>query len=423
VRKRRTRPAPGARLAAAIFVAAVALACGKKGPPLPPLIKLPVAPDNFTAVRRGDTVALDFTVPNTNTDKTRPANVQRVEVYAFTGSAPPTDAELLKRAARVASVVVKAPRDPNQTTEPDQLPEEAEPIEPPEGPGLDQGSAVHLEDRLTAQSLVPTSPDPDQAKKAKTKEGAPAPSAPPPEVPSRTYIGVGINKSGRRGTLSKRVAVPLLPPPPPPAAVTVAFDEHAVTIRWQPPPVAPPAEKTAEPPKPASTGQPSTLAYNVYELTKDTARTAPEIKLTTAPVAETTFSDPRMTWGATRCYGVRTVQSFGDLAVESDEPRPACVTLVDTFAPAAPKGLTSIASQGAISLIWDPSEESDLDGYLVLRGPPPGDSLTPITPALIHETTFRDVVPAGSRYIYAVKAVDKSGNVSAASAMVEETAR
>ena len=87
-----------------------------------------------------------------------------------------------------------------------------------------------------------------------------------------------------------------------------------------------------------------------------------------------------MTWGATRCYGVRTVQSFGDLAVESDEPRPACVTLVDTFAPAAPHGLTGIASQGAISLIWEPSEESDLDGYLVLRGLPPGDQLTPITP-------------------------------------------
>ena len=94
------------------------MACGKKGPPLPPLVKLPVAPDNFTAVRRGDTVALDFTVPSTNTDKTRPANVQRVEVYAFTGPTPPTDAELLKRAAKVASVVVKAPRDPNQTTSP-----------------------------------------------------------------------------------------------------------------------------------------------------------------------------------------------------------------------------------------------------------------------------------------------------------------
>ena len=161
----------------------------------------------------------------------------------------------------------------------------------------------------------------------------------------------------------------------------------------------------------------------MYEVKKDAGRTAPETKLTMTPVAETSFGDTRMTWGTTRCYGVRTVQSFGELAVESDEPQPVCVTLKDTFAPAAPQGLTGIASQGAISLIWEPSNEDDLDGYLVLRGLPPGDRLTPMTPAVIHETTFRDIVPSGSRYIYAVQAVDKSGNVSPASTTVEETAR
>ena len=100
-------------------------------------MKLPSPPDNFIAVRRGDVVDLQFVVPNTNTDRTRPANVQRVEVYAVTGPTPVADADFLRRAAKVASVAVKAPRDPNLTTEPDELPEEAEEIEPPEGPGLD----------------------------------------------------------------------------------------------------------------------------------------------------------------------------------------------------------------------------------------------------------------------------------------------
>jgi hypothetical protein len=39
------------------------------------------------------------------------------------------------------------------------------------------------------------------------------------------------------------------------------------------------------------------------------------------------------------------------------------------------------------------------------------------------ETSFNDNVPAGTRYVYAVQAVDKAGNASAPSNRVEETAR
>ena len=88
-------------------------ACGKKGPPLPPLVKLPVAPPDLTAERRGDDVDLQFTVPRQHR-RTRPANVERVDVYAITARAPTmTDARSLKQGTKVASVAVKAPRDPD----------------------------------------------------------------------------------------------------------------------------------------------------------------------------------------------------------------------------------------------------------------------------------------------------------------------
>ena len=123
-------------------------ACGKKGPPLPPLVKLPVAPADLTAERHGGTVDLQFTVPGANTDGTRPANVDRVDVYA--GTAPPTatDDQLFKQGTKVGSVRVKAPRNPNQTIDPD---EPAEEMDAPEGPGLDQGAAAHLSDRCPVQ--------------------------------------------------------------------------------------------------------------------------------------------------------------------------------------------------------------------------------------------------------------------------------
>ena len=63
----------------AVVVVALAAACGKKGSPLPPLVRMPAAPAELTAARRGDTVELQFTVPAANTDGTRPANVERVD--------------------------------------------------------------------------------------------------------------------------------------------------------------------------------------------------------------------------------------------------------------------------------------------------------------------------------------------------------
>ena len=59
----------------------------------------------------------------------------------------------------------------------------------------------------------------------------------------------------------------------------------------------------------------------------------------------------------------------------------------------------------------------------MLRGLAPGDELVAITPAPIHDTTFRDGVPAGAHYVYAVQAVDTAGNISAPSSRVDETAR
>jgi fibronectin type 3 domain-containing protein len=160
------------------------------------------------------------------------------------------------------------------------------------------------------------------------------------------------------------------------------------------------------------------LAYNVYEVAGSS-----ETQLTKSPTSETQFSDARMTWGATRCYVVRSVETVDRLAVESEATPPACVTLVDTFPPAAPKGLQAVATEGVINLIWDANTEPDLDGYILLRGIVPGGELAPVMPSPIRETAFQDRVPAGVRYVYALEAVDKAGNASQPSERVEEAAR
>jgi predicted phage tail protein len=175
-----------------------------------------------------------------------------------------------------------------------------------------------------------------------------------------------------------------------------------VTVTWQP----------AAPTPPVNT------AYHVYEVDGPS-----QTLLTPKPVAEDQYADSRMTWGATRCYSVRAIETVDALTVESEASPPACVMLADTFPPAAPKGLQAVATEGVINLIWDANTEADLDGYILLRGPAPGDELVPITTALIRETAFQDRVPPGQRFVYALQAVDRSGNLSPFSVRTEESAR
>ena len=182
---------------AAAFV--LTIACGHKGPPLPPLVRIPAAPAEMTIARRGDTVDLQFTVPSTNTDGTRPANVERIDVYAFTGPDVP-DEELLKREPKAATVRVKAPRDPNATVEPD---ESIDDLDALEGAGLDQGAKARVQEKLTAASLAPFEAAKAKAKKQSARENGKhaRPLLGPPPVLMRTYVAVGVNKSGRKGAI------------------------------------------------------------------------------------------------------------------------------------------------------------------------------------------------------------------------------
>jgi hypothetical protein len=420
-----------------VLIVLAMTACGKKGPPLPPLVRLPQPPSELTATRRGETVDLQFSVPSVNTDGSRPANVVRVDVYGFSGPNV-KDEEVFKRDPRVGSVTVKGPRDPNVVVEED---EPIADMEPPEGAGLEQGAKARVEETLTAASLVPleVTKKPTRKKPASV-EDVPRPLIGPPlQVPVRTYVAVSVNKHGQRGPMTPRKLVPLVPaPPPPPAPPTVTYDETTITDTRQAPNgiarMREPASGDILPSRLVGYVEPS-IGYNVYDVPPATSAAAPgesptttapakpaETRLTSSPTTGPTYDDKRMSWGTARCYAVRTVERIGELSIESAEAPSVCITLVDTFPPAAPQGLQSVATAGAVSLIWQANGEKDLAGYIVLRGAT-RDTLAPITPAPIQETAFKDEVASGSHFFYAVKAVDKAGNLSGPSNTEEATAR
>jgi hypothetical protein len=362
----------------------VVSACGQKGPPLPPLVLTP-APPVITADRRGSTIDIGFTVPNENADGSRPANIARIDIFAIDGaSATLSDLDLIRRGTRVASVPVKSPRNPSDTVEAGQS---AEVLDPPEGKGLDQGAVSNVVEQLTA-------------------DAAPL-SGPSGAASVRTYIGVGVDKKGRFGRFSKRVAVPLSKAPPGPSQPTVAYSETKITVRWKPPS------------RDSSNGtgsSPAPLTYHVYDSTTGA-------RLTSTAVKALEYEDSRIEWGATRCYAVRAVEAVGESSLESDASEPRCEKLVDTFPPAAPKGLTAVSTDGAINLIWEANAEPDLAGYYVLRGRLPDARLERITETPVLEATFLDSVERGVRFVYEVVAVDRAGNQSTPSNRTEETAR
>jgi hypothetical protein len=383
-------------------------------------VKLPVAPPDLVAARRGNAVDVAFTVPATNTDGTRPANVASADVYAITApvTVPPlSDANLLKFGKKIGTVAVKAPRDPNLTADADDPSDE---VDAPEGTGLDQGAIARVNEPLTRDMLTPVTVPPDKNAPPAAAPSSDAPLLGPPfTVPVRTYVAFGMSARGRKGPLSKRVTVPLVSPPPSPSGADISYDEKAVSLTWSPVPVAAPVpDDDLLPARPIGPLRPA-ITYHVYDATNPDAK----VRLTGKPLDLAIYSDARIVWGETRCYTIVAAETIDGATIESEAPPPTCETLVDTFPPAVPKDLKAIATEGAINLIWEPNGERDLAGYIVLRGVEPAQTLQPITPAPIAEPSFKDNVQPGIAYVYAVRAVDKAGNVSDPSARVVETAR
>jgi hypothetical protein len=240
-----------------------------------------------------------------------------------------------------------------------------------------------------------------------------------PPVLTRLYVIRGVSSRRRPGAPSVRLEVPLLAAPAAAraAATPPTWNETSITVAWQPPASA--------------SDEAAGVLYNIYAVPAAGAAssgvplTAP-VPLNAAPLDVTTFAHEGAAPGREQCFVVRSVATVGTALIESDPSDPICVTPRDTFPPAAPKNLQAVGSTGVINLIWDANTDSDLGGYLVLRGAAPGDTLQPLTPAPIRETRYQDrSTTPGVTYVYAIVAVDRATppNTSAASNRVQETAR
>jgi hypothetical protein len=410
-------------------------ACGKKGNPLPPLVRVPAPPGDFAVTRIEDQVYLRLTVPATNIDGAGPADVARVEVYAITLDAAPRswtdiDPEDLRSASTL--VATEPVRRPQPVLPP--VKEGAPPIPlPPPGPGADQGAVVVLREGLTNDARV-TAELPDPRTRSSRFDDEPVASGAliaPADGGGlqRYYFAVAVSPRGRYSPHSAVIPAPLGPTSGSPSEPVIAVEETSMTLRWNPPVDARGVAATTEPdvlPSRSIVPGPPATTYDVYEVPRepaaDAAVTMPT-PLTAEPLAATEFRQDDITLGEERCFVVRPVDIVNGVHVRGPQSPMACASFADTFAPSPPKELVAVSVSGGINLIWEPSAAADVAGYLVLRGEAGSATLTPLMTTPVTAPSYRDeTVKAGVRYVYAVVAVDRAGNRSDESNRVEETA-
>ena len=434
------RCASAAALAVAVLLGA---ACGKKGMPIPPRVRIPAPVETIAAARLGNDVYVTVTVPATNIDKSIPADISRIEIYGYTGTLPPTRLRWAQLGTLVGTIPVAEIPEPV-----DGAPLVMPTVPPPSGDAL-PGLPATILDRLTADEFVQGQVYIDP----RLPDVPPLPGVvPPPLVLRRYYLAIPFNRRGRPGPPGTQSEFVLTALPDPPTGVRAVHSPAGVSVSWEPsggllgflldrilpreaaPFLAAPVIGVGQQAVPDTAVPPGPTTYNVYrDVSPDPLLlplagalppwTAPvPLPMTPAAGAATMVTDPAA-FGRTHCYAVRAQRG----TVMSEATPPTCITPIDIFPPAPPAGLAAVPSEGGISLIWEPNAELDLGGYLVLRGEPGGATLRQLTLAPVAETRYRDTdVQPGAQYIYSVVAVDRQlplPNTSLESERVTETAR
>ena len=358
-------------LIGAVLSIAVTAACGKEGPPLPPLRPEPGHIREVSAVRVDDRIELRLQIPPANFDGTTPPVIDRVEIYMMAAPAAtpaPGATELLHEKHRLAIIPVAraaaAPADP-----PAKAPAAVAP-----GTVVAGDTAVFV-DRIDAALI-----------------GA-------KDAPVRYYLAVGATGRSRRGRPSPVMAVPLAKVVAAPAEVIITYDETTLRLTWTPSP-----------------GQ----TFRVFE---GQGPTSPSKELTPAPIEAGTFALP-LTFGAERCFAIQPIELTARVSILGPVGRTTCVTPADTFRPPAPSGLLAVQEAAGITLRWNGVAAEDLAGYHVLRGEGTGENMQQLFKAPLTGTSYVDTaITPGITYVYVVIAVDKAGNISEQSNQQQVTAR
>ena len=242
-----------------LLLAAALPACGIRGRPQPPLIILPAVVQDLSAVRLGDEVHLELTVPEANADGSQPPDIERIDIYAVTTLPAADDGPLvldewIEDEDPVFTFDVVVPEEPGAEGDADAAGAAGDRTDeaPAEAAAHAPGEVVTAMELLTPDIVEPVEIDPeeedqedeelDEAALEEAADGTPLAgplvSPPLPRVPRRTYVAVAVSRRNRQSAAFAAPPVPVQPAPDPPGVPVVTYTETSIDIEWTAPDTA-----------------------------------------------------------------------------------------------------------------------------------------------------------------------------------------
>lgn len=340
-----------------VFVAALA-GCGAPGAPLPPSLGIPKPVENLQAVRKGETVTLTWSTPTETTDGELIRKPGKMQVSrAVAGSV-----------AQIAELPLQ--------------------------PALDEQQLPVATTKDSLASLLP---------------------APPTDFAE--YRVLSRSRSGKSDRPSNLAAVPLVPTPVTPQRVQAVAVPQGISLTWD----------QAWPPQ-NRTHLTTQYLYKIMRRAED-SMTPVVVAQPNAGNEAIAFVDTGIEWQKHYDYWITPVTQWQGTVIkgeiEGDDSPVVSIFADDKFPPAVPENLQAVfsgmAQQPFIDLTWTPVTDPDLAGYNVYRHV--GDEApVKINSELVKTPSFRDTdVKPGTKYSYAVSAVDLRANESARSKEASET--
>ena len=356
-------------LALGLFLSATA--CGKVGPPLPPVPRPVARPGVAAATQVGDRVRIAWQAPNLDLRKSVDSSVSRADIYRLIQSRDETTPPFVDQFVESGAEVVGF---------------------------LDYGT---LENQLSKNA--------DRVLLYEDTLDLSEPSA----LANRRFVYAVryVDRLGRPLSWSNIIGVEPVPGiAMPPASLTYEEHQDEIVLSWVSP------QRNIDGSSPAQV-----VGYNVYRAGADSERLGEP--LNKRLLTETTYVDSSFQYLKPYSYVVRSVSQGPDSQVESVNSMPLAVTPRDVFPPATPTNVTIASAAGIVSLFWPANAERDLKGYLIYRAEGDGGAFVRITPEPVTRTSYRDDrTRTGTRYAYKLSAVDRYGNESAPTSPVYEVA-
>jgi len=366
----------------------LAMACGKRGDPKPPIPIIPQATTDLVVTQRAANVILSWSYPSMTTTGRSLTEIRRISVYRYVEELP----------------VAPGGRDPKTLQSGDIDTTEPLPIALfAKVPTLAQAQFVKLSTKIDSM---------EKANLASATAGARLLFTDTPPLRSTdgrpvrlTYAVVTESLSARSEPSNLAMIVPL-PVAVPPADVKAEAKAEGVTVSW--------AEPKASI---GDQGTPVISGYNIFRTAAGEQLNELSAPINTAPVKGTTYTDVPP-YGEHE-YRVSAVAATGPPLLQSDPSASARVTFKDLIPPPAPASITPLIETNAVRLVWEPVQAPDLSVYRVYRSEGTGhgadiqEAGTIVIDYNVTGTTYVDRhTDLGIAYRYAVTAFDKSGNES-----------